>query len=57
MNLAERAAHKIEQRNRLAELVAQEISIPNAARRMRVTSGYAYALWAEIKAGLGAQAA
>lgn len=44
-------------KNRLAELVSMGIEVADAAVRMRLTKGYCYALWAEIKRDLGPQAA
>ena len=47
---------RTEQMDRLAELVSQGLEVRDAAIRMRVTKNYAYALWADIKRGLGWQA-
>lgn len=44
-------------KSRLAELVSLDITIADAADRMRISRNYAYALWAEIKRELGPQAA
>lgn len=44
-------------KSRLAELVSLEITIADAAERIGITKGRAYALWAEIVADLGPQAA
>lgn len=44
-------------KSRLAELVALGIAIPDAAERIGITKGRAYAIWAEIKRELGPQAA
>ena len=47
---------RAERMDRLAELVSQGLEVRDAAIRMRVTKGYAYALWADIKRNLGWQA-
>jgi hypothetical protein len=44
-------------KSRLAELVSLDISIADAAERIGITKGRAYAIWAEIKRELGPQAA
>lgn len=44
-------------KSRLAELVSLDITIADAAERIGITKGRAYAIWAEIKRELGPQAA